>query len=122
MWKRKPADQLEDEEVQDIRRRRNPIMPLLLGLISGILYSFMEGSISWFFYAFFIVFIISFISQFITGGIIFIDGGGFINTVDSRVICNRCHLVKDKDKKHSCACGGIFEPVENWEWVEDEEV
>jgi hypothetical protein len=35
------------------------------------------------------------------------------------VICNRCHRVKIPDAELACACGGDFEDMRGWKWVDD---
>jgi hypothetical protein len=36
------------------------------------------------------------------------------------MICNQCYRVKDEDREPNCSCGGQFELLDNWEWVEDD--
>jgi hypothetical protein len=36
------------------------------------------------------------------------------------MICNQCYRVKNEDREPNCSCGGQFEPLDNWEWVEDD--
>jgi len=35
------------------------------------------------------------------------------------VICNQCQRVQEDEGKTSCACGGLFEPLEHWRWRDD---
>ncbi len=34
-------------------------------------------------------------------------------------ICNTCYSVVPRSKLKKCECGGKYEPLENWKWVED---
>jgi hypothetical protein len=34
-------------------------------------------------------------------------------------ICSRCHSVRYADGNQSCACGGTFEDLYKWRWVDD---
>jgi len=36
-------------------------------------------------------------------------------------ICDKCQKIKGVDGNHDCACGGHFESLDRWEWVEDKE-
>jgi len=35
------------------------------------------------------------------------------------VICRTCHRTKNRDGNNECECGGMFEPFENWTWIDD---
>jgi hypothetical protein len=37
----------------------------------------------------------------------------------STYICTECHRVKSGDDQSSCECGGTFEDIGWWKWVED---
>ena len=34
-------------------------------------------------------------------------------------ICSKCHSVKHLCGSDLCECGGTFEPIETWKWVEE---
>jgi len=34
-------------------------------------------------------------------------------------ICSKCHSVKHPRGSVHCKCGGTFEPIETWKWVEE---
>jgi hypothetical protein len=36
-------------------------------------------------------------------------------------MCDTCHRVKRRDTESTCECGGSFEDIEEWTWVDDEE-
>ena len=36
----------------------------------------------------------------------------------SATICNRCHESSLEEAGGQCECGGTFEPLEHWKWVE----
>jgi hypothetical protein len=38
------------------------------------------------------------------------------------MICNACYRTKSSDGNLSCQCGGNFEDLARWEWVDDPEV
>jgi hypothetical protein len=46
---------------------------------------------------------------------------GFKSYGPRTMICNQCHRVKNEDREPNCSCGGQFEPLDNWEWVEDDD-
>ncbi len=35
-------------------------------------------------------------------------------------ICNTCHSAVSRSKDKQCECGGRYEPLDDWKWVEDE--
>jgi hypothetical protein len=35
------------------------------------------------------------------------------------VICNTCYRVKTADAEHACNCGGTFEDIRYWKWVDE---
>ncbi len=37
-------------------------------------------------------------------------------------ICDTCHRVRPYDPQQVCDCGGKFEDLDDWKWVEDGEV
>lgn len=36
------------------------------------------------------------------------------------VICSKCHKTTIRSDKTKCECGGDFEPIEKWTWVEND--
>jgi hypothetical protein len=37
------------------------------------------------------------------------------------VMCDSCHRVKNLDRENQCECGGTFDNLDNWRWVDDAE-
>jgi hypothetical protein len=35
------------------------------------------------------------------------------------VICSKCFRVKNRNSESNCACGGEFEDIEHWKWIDD---
>jgi hypothetical protein len=46
---------------------------------------------------------------------------GFKSYGPRTMICNQCYRVKNEDREPNCSCGGQFELLDNWEWVEDDD-
>jgi hypothetical protein len=42
-----------------------------------------------------------------------------VNLDPRTVICNKCHRVKMPDAEHTCGCGGMFEDIRDWKWVDE---
>ncbi len=42
-----------------------------------------------------------------------------LNMVPRTMICTKCHRVKTPDAEHACDCGGDFEDMRDWKWVDD---
>lgn len=36
------------------------------------------------------------------------------------MICDTCHRAKNNNGKDTCECGGRFENIDNWEWIEEQ--
>lgn len=36
------------------------------------------------------------------------------------VFCDTCHRVKRRDSQARCECGGRFDDLDNWNWIDDE--
>jgi len=116
MWIRKSSEELEE---QKIKTRRDPIPPLVVGVLGALLSLIYERSISVFILGFILFFVLSYLGQILTGNLL-IFALDFYGAPVSTVICNTCHRTKTMDKALLCDCGGTFEPFENWKWVEDE--
>jgi len=39
---------------------------------------------------------------------------------DRITTCNKCHTMRSFNEKSACACGGVFEDIDGWNWVEDD--
>jgi hypothetical protein len=37
------------------------------------------------------------------------------------LMCDKCFTTKNYDKNKLCDCGGIFDSIDNFEWIEEEE-
>ena len=35
------------------------------------------------------------------------------------LICDRCHRTKRRDRETKCECGGTFDSLDNWTWIDD---
>ena len=40
--------------------------------------------------------------------------------IQKGTICNQCHESSLEDVGERCSCGGVFEPLAHWEWVDEE--
>ena len=52
---------------------------------------------------------------FITSFLVFGSAAASVQTD----ICNKCFSEVQRTDNKLCKCGGKYEPVENWKWVED---
>jgi hypothetical protein len=34
-------------------------------------------------------------------------------------ICDKCNSVKPQEGNASCQCGGTYDSIDNWKWVDD---
>jgi hypothetical protein len=44
---------------------------------------------------------------------------GTTSSLSPSVICNVCHSMASRSNKEKCECGGRYEPLDDWKWVED---
>jgi hypothetical protein len=108
-----------------LRERLNPVLPLLVGIMFSVIgvaadvsgmgrfargpipleQALLRSPVS-----FGVGFIVWYLMQLLR-----LDSMG-----PRTMICNQCHNVKNEDRESNCSCGGQFEPLDNWEWVEDD--
>ena len=131
MWKRKSQEEIAAEKKARWWKRFSPVVPAL---------SAAAASVFWFVYritfgghwrspgdsrprsvvealaempvALIVFFLFVYILQTLWGS---------FENQRAAVICSNCSAVKEPDSKVDCKCGGRFEPLENWHWVEDDD-
>jgi hypothetical protein len=131
MWQRKSPEELKEEERKKSRHRKNPTLPIVIAVF-GALISLLGDLFDarrfgvprlWFFvFSFILLFVVSYIGQYFFDNAVvlvtwLISGGGLVG--ERTQICSLCHDVKRPDKTKICHCGGTFEPLEHWKWVND---
>jgi hypothetical protein len=126
MWIRKRNDGIVRKQKRLWLSFRGPFIYFIIMFICGVLLSFrgpLYATTYWpssfseilcsaMQYAL-IIFVIAYIYQFISKKQII-----FININDNIVICDKCQCVKKKNNNNLCTCGGHYDDIENWEWVD----
>ena len=121
MWVRKSIEELEEDQRKSKHRRKNPVIPLAIGLFGALFELFYEPTLAYFLVSFFLVFALAYIGQ-----LFFKDALMIVSVLFSSAslleeptdICSSCQEVKRRDKTKVCHCGGNLEPVKNWKWIE----
>jgi hypothetical protein len=121
MWVRKTPEQIDEDKGKKRRRRKNPIVPIIIGLIGALIELYYEPNLSFFVFAFVLIFLLAYIGQlFFRDALMIVSAvfgsGGLLE--DPMDICSTCFDVKKRDETTFCHCGGILEPLENWKWIE----
>jgi len=121
MWVRKSTEELERDQRKNKRRRKNPIIPLVIGVIGALIEWYYDPTLAYFLFAFFLVFALAYTGQlFFRDALmivsVFFGGAGLLK--EPTDICSSCHEVKIRDEAKLCQCGGTLEPLENWKWLE----
>lgn len=123
MWKRKSPDQLDEEKC---KYKKNPKPPLIFAVIVGLISLFYETSLTVFIISFLLTLIIVHISLMLFNDRFFIIftlfGEPTFQSDNKTVICNICNKIKLADRNKSCQCGGTFELLRKWEWIDDKEI
>jgi hypothetical protein len=122
MWQRK----LEQDHQEDIRKkkknRKNPIPPFIIAVVGALLSFLWETEAYIFISAFMIIFGLAYAGQYFLGDLMILVSwlfGSADRMSEPMDICASCHNVKIRDENKICSCGGMLEPLENWEWIED---
>lgn len=137
MWKRLPEDEVAKARADEARRRGRLWPPLLVatgmsvlisilwklgyrgGASSGVLLlapgqslkAFRTGDVFIFAFAFIFMFVVAYRHQRRTGHALMAG--------PASVICTRCQDLAEVGASHQCACGGRWETIDYWGWVDD---
>lgn len=121
MWVRKSAEELEGDQRKNKRRRKNPIISLVIGLIGAVIEWYYDPTLTYFLITFFLVFALAYIGQlFFRDALMIVSplfgSAGLLEEPND--ICSSCYEVTARGESKLCQCGGTLEPLENWKWIE----
>jgi hypothetical protein len=63
MWVRRSVDELRKDQDKNKRRRKSPIIPLVIGLIGAVIEWYYDPTLTYFLLTFFLVFVLAYIGQ-----------------------------------------------------------
>jgi hypothetical protein len=122
MWVRKSPEELEKDQHKNKRRRKNPTLPLAIGLVIASFELLYDPKLDYFLVTLFAVFALAYLGQLFFNDAVkiisLVDGSG-TEKQEATDICISCFEVKRRDETKQCTCGGFFEPLENWKWIEN---
>jgi hypothetical protein len=120
MWVRKTEEDLKVVYRESLGRRKNPIVPLAIGLFFALLELIYEPTLVYFLVTFIFVFILAYLGQLFFDDALRIISAlyGDFSDPQKTDICTSCFEVKKRDETKVCLCGGFLEPLDNWKWIE----
>jgi hypothetical protein len=121
MWKRKTEEDLKKASVLSNFTRDKLILAVILAGLATIIAAPVIGVFVWILFV--VLFSFSCVGIFLFNDPAFITsfflGAGAVSPQTD--ICNKCFSVVERTENRICKCGGKYEPIENWKWVEDTE-
>lgn len=129
MWKRKTEeDYKKEKKVKEKEKiffglsKQDILTSFFIAVFLTLSVSYYVQTISLIIFCFVLFFVLSCIGVLSYGDPAFIFKIIFSGSSSSNVsvICNVCHSVVLKSNNKICECGGRYEPLENWKWIEDE--
>ncbi len=123
MWKRKNKEDYKKEIFFLGFSKSDLIASFFIAFFSTLAVFYYIRTISYIIFSFFFFFFLSCV------GVLLYDDPTFIIKIIfsgssapeySSDICNACHSVVLRSDSEICECGGRYEPLENWKWIEDE--
>lgn len=123
MWKRKTEEDRKKESILSNFTIGNLMVAVWLAGIASLMAWPIIRTLSGVIILFVILFVFSCIGILLFNNPAFITGF-FFGSADTSVqtdICNKCFSVVERTDNKICKCGGKYEPIENWKWVEDKE-
>lgn len=123
MWKRKTEEDYKKEKKETFLglSKNDFLLSFFISIFLAFCLYVYEPDISSVIIYFVIIFILCCI-----GVRLFDDPVAVLNiftagsTLAPSVICNLSHSVVPRSKNEKCECGGRYEPLDDWKWVEDE--
>jgi hypothetical protein len=136
MWKRLSEPEIARFEEKETRRRRRRLGgPLLTAMLISLaittlwMLGYRGGRVSSGVMLFspghrlsvgdLLVFAVSFATTFLLAYRHQCRTGRGLFAGEASVICNQCQQVSDPRPARACACGGLQEPLDHWEWVDE---
>ncbi len=121
MWVRKKENEINEAIRIKKIKRFNPLIPLILSIFFAFFSVLYELDFSPFFFFLIGSFIIIYAGQvfFNNIGFFFSWFVGSPSDQDSFDICSSCFTIKPTITEKACSCGGEFEPIEFYDWIEE---
>ncbi len=123
MWKRKTEEDLNKEGILSKFTIGSLMVAVWLAGLASVMAWPIIGTLTGVMIVFVILFVFSCIGILLFKDPAFITGF-FFGTSTASVqtdICNKCFSAVERTDSKICKCGGNYEPIEKWKWVEDEE-
>jgi hypothetical protein len=119
MWIKKDLKKVKKELLIS---KLSPNLPLIIGFLVSFLGVFYANNFDFFWVYFISSFIIKYLGQIFFNDAFSIISIFFFTTSSNyrNDICNLCKKIRPRIKEKKCECGGLYEPLETWEWVEDD--
>ncbi|MCP4404744.1 MAG: hypothetical protein GY801_46525 [bacterium] len=123
MWTRKTAEDDKHDQTRSNFTRGNVIVAVILAVVATLLATADIHTFAGIVMCFVIFFAFSCVGIVLFNDPTFIVGFFILGSTASATrhtdICNTCHSVVQRTDKTICQCGGRYEPLEHWKWVEE---
>jgi hypothetical protein len=118
MWIKKDPKKVKN---QLLLSKLSPALPLIVGSMVTLLSVFYDDNFDNFWMYLIFSFVVTYLGQIFFNDAFSIVSLFFFTTSSNyrNDICNLCKKIRPRSKDKKCDCGGFYEPIENWKWVDD---